>query len=151
MDSLRFGDYYKHFKGGEYLFQYITYPIDMSHTIGELNYVLTAKHADNPEEEVKIFEKDGVFFSDRYHYMVLYKRISDNSLWVRRVDDFFGYKKHEDGSLEKRFVLMDNKPRLRHYSELLQEEKEQDKKFIEDARRRSEVIMKRVTTKDKEH
>ncbi|MFF2531358.1 hypothetical protein ACFVS2_20860 [Brevibacillus sp. NPDC058079] len=101
---MRMGNQYKHFKGGQYLFQYICYPIDMSKTMEEATYVLTAKHADT-QEEVKIFEKNGVYFTDCCLYMVLYKRISDASLWVRQVDDFFGYKEHEDGRFEKRFVL----------------------------------------------
>ncbi|WPS85316.1 hypothetical protein SMD22_01430 (plasmid) [Brevibacillus halotolerans] len=102
---MRYGDVYKHFKGGEYRFQYLCYPIDMSS--GRLEYVLTAKHADT-QEEVKIFKKKEAYFSDYSHYMVLYERILNKSLWVRKADDFFGYKEHKDGRLEKRFVFLKN-------------------------------------------
>lgn len=103
---MRFKDRYKHYKGGEYLFQYICYPMSMSHCAGSLEFVITAKNANtDPLEDVRIYHKDGVYFADCKDYVVLYKRISDQSVWVREVDDFFGYKEHEDERMEKRFVL----------------------------------------------
>jgi hypothetical protein len=52
---------------------------------------------------------------------------------------------------KKKVVMFPSKLRLTHYSELLRQEREQDLKFIEDARRRSAEIMNRATKKDKEH
>lgn len=104
---MRENDLYIHFNGGEYQFISIAVPLE-HHT--ELNHTPTPDFKAIDEatlKEVTVYSRDGVYFSESNVFMVLYQRKTDNTRWLRPVDDFFGYKKHEDGSFEKRFTLQE--------------------------------------------
>lgn len=98
-------DKYNHFKGGHYIFIGIAVPLE-HHT--NLDYAPTKSFVAKKEEtleEMAVYSKDGVLFTENDVFMVVYESYEDEVRWLRPVDDFFGYKTQEDGSLIKRFVL----------------------------------------------
>jgi hypothetical protein len=64
-----------------------------------------AKHADTLEM-IKIYFLSAVIFCDSDEYMVLYRTLEKKELWLRNVDDFFGYKEIDIETKVKRFELV---------------------------------------------
>lgn len=99
------GDFYTHYKGGEYFFDSIALPLT---TQRNLTNVGEARYHDNSHDLELYIDDNGTIFinSDLPH--VIYQgedHYDTDFVWAREVDDFFGYK-HITGSHHiKRFSL----------------------------------------------
>lgn len=103
---LKQGERYLHFKGNQYVYLGIALPMTIS-TRTLFGPFKEAILADDGKTIVPIYEENGVWFTPLDEPVVLYYNAEFlNKWWVRKVDDFFGYKEHDDGNLEKRFVRM---------------------------------------------
>lgn len=98
------GERYLHFKGNHYIYMGIALPLVISsRSLNEL--FKQAILADDGKTIIPIYEENGVWFTPLDEPVVLYYNEElPNKWWARKVDDFFGYKEHDDGRLEKRFV-----------------------------------------------
>jgi hypothetical protein len=106
------GDFYKHYKGGEYFFDCIALPLEVSpfsKIAKEEKHTQTARHHENTQD-LDLYLINGVTFikSDVPH--VIYQSEKDyntNFVFAREVDDFFGYKHIIGSHYIKRFTLKD--------------------------------------------
>lgn len=108
------GDFYRHFrKNTEYCFCGIALPItEFAGKESQLEKINPAQDADTPKgepiREIQLYNFFGLMVIDSDVPHVIYQSEHDYNtdlVWGRKVDDFFGYKKVEDDSLVKRFVL----------------------------------------------
>jgi hypothetical protein len=98
------GDFYTHFKGGEYYFDCIALPLEERES-GEK--IQTARYHDDTRD-VDLYVENGVTFIDAEVPHVIYQAEKDydtNKVWAREVDDFFGYKHLTGSHFQKRFTL----------------------------------------------
>lgn len=111
---MKHGNFYKHFrKGTEYCFCTIALPLkEFSGRESQLEAIGVSHDAHTPDgepvREIQLYNLFGITLIDRETPHVIYQSEHDyntEKVWAREVDDFFGYKKMEDGSLVKRFVL----------------------------------------------
>lgn len=103
-----------HFKQKEYYYCGIALPL--SEFIGrkeELTKFIFAYDANTPDgEEVARFQlyvHKGIMLVDKETPHVVYQSEVDynsEKVWIREVEDFFGYKQKENGELVKRFTLI---------------------------------------------
>lgn len=114
------GQEYKHFKGGQYIFLGITIPLkatECSFEKSHLKRVGRAMHSES-QESITLFDYfglpesggAGLIFSDTDVPYVLYQNIKDvegEKLWLRQVEDFFGYKEFGSGEMVRRFSLLE--------------------------------------------
>lgn len=95
---------FKHFKGNFYRQVAVTEPFEES--TEENARVLSALH--HATQEVMLFTYiNGRLISPDEVVYVIYESEADGKLWAREYDDFHGYKEHSDGTVEKRFVEME--------------------------------------------
>lgn len=97
------GDYYKHYKGGDYFFDSIALPLNgkrFTQSAGLARY-----HENTHDLELR-FDDEVLFInSDVPHVIYQAKEDHDTGkIWAREVDDFFG-SKEVDGKYVKRFTL----------------------------------------------
>lgn len=114
---MKFGDRYKHFKGKEYVFLGISQPLSQPNGSIDRSVLSEVGVATNTEtlDPVILYDIPGIprsgnmvlFFTDTEFPFVIYRRADEEKLWARPVDDFFGCKQKEDGSLVKRFTLLE--------------------------------------------
>lgn len=110
---MRQGDYYLHFKGNEYYFCGVALPLsEFTGKKSELMKINLAYDAHTPDGEeiirVQLFVYHGMMLIDRETPHVVYQAQKDydtDKVWVREVDDFFGYK-DDNGKLIKRFTML---------------------------------------------
>lgn len=107
---MKYGDNYKHFKGGEYIFEGIALPLRTGNlsqeTIKNMTYQGKVRYHEN-SHDIDLYSIDGAFFIDSELPHVVYVALKTNGIvWAREVDDFFGYKQKENGELVKKFSLM---------------------------------------------
>lgn len=107
---MKHGDFYTHFKGGEYYFDCIALPIQDSTLSNrekvDMLHTHEAKYHDGAKS-INLYESGGATFIDSDVPHVIYQAEKDYNtdyLYAREVDDFFGYKE-KDGQLIKRFTL----------------------------------------------
>lgn len=107
---MKHGDNYDHFKGGEYFFDCIALPKDDLNIDFDIRRSMTpvpaAKYHDGTRD-VKLYTYGGITFIDASVPHVIYqsaKDINTTNVYAREVDDFFGYKIHNDGQAVKRFT-----------------------------------------------
>lgn len=96
---------FKHFKGTIYTQLAVTIPFQERDE--EAITILSALHHATQELMLFSFVGDAWMSPDDEKY-VLYESEKDERVWAREYDDFFGYKEHEDGTLEQRFVPLDD-------------------------------------------
>lgn len=102
---MKYGDFYKHYKGGEYWFQCIALPMTDLESDRNIKWVGQARYHEN-DKDINLFFQNGVWFVDYDLPCVIYQAEKDRDtefVWAREVDDFFGYKT-EGTTLYKRFV-----------------------------------------------
>jgi len=105
------GDVYRHYKGGIYTYMGIAVPQTENHDQADITgYALTAKHT----ETAQIVNITRALFtraciSDLDHPTVLYKDTKDGQLWVRPVDEFFGWVLEDGYPSIQRFKLTGDK------------------------------------------
>lgn len=100
------GDYYTHYKGGEYWFQCIALPLSEVQDKSQLQQTGTARYHEN-DKDIDLYFSNGVWFVDDDVPQVIYQSEKDyntDKVWAREVDDFFGYKSLI-GLQVKRFTL----------------------------------------------
>lgn len=100
------GDFYTHYKGGEYRFQCIALPLDEVQDKSKLEQKGVARYHEN-DRDIELFFYNGVWFVNDDLPHVIYQSEKDydtKKVWAREVDDFFGYK-HKDSHYIKRFTL----------------------------------------------
>lgn len=108
------GDFYRHFKGGEYYFDCIALPLkDIQLRRRLVSAVAESGVARYHEDthDLALYNFDGVAFIDSNVPHVIYQAERDydtDFVYAREVNDFFGYKEGSDGSFVKRFSLMKN-------------------------------------------
>lgn len=109
------GDKYLHMKGQTYVFREIGVPLS---TI-DVNDEMISKHVKKIGEiryhenthDISIYDFNGVMLVDHPVALVIYYKNTDDEVtlnWGREPNDFFGYKHYEDGSLKKRFILLND-------------------------------------------
>lgn len=107
MIKVKNGDFYKHYKGGEYFFDCIALPInDRNLFINGMAKTDKARYHEDTHD-LELYTIDGVTFINSDIPHVIYQAEKDydtNFVYAREVDDFFGYKT-EGTTLYKRFVL----------------------------------------------
>jgi hypothetical protein len=105
------GNVYRHYKGGIYTYMGIAVPQTENHDQADITgYTLIAKHT----ETEKIVNITRALFtraciSDLDHPTVLYKDTKDGQLWVRPVDEFFGWVLEDGYPTIQRFKLVESK------------------------------------------
>jgi len=114
---MKFGDRYKHFKGKEYVFLGISQPISQSDVSIDRSVLSKVRVATNTETlgpvilyDIPNIPRSGnmvLFFTYTNFSFVIYRRVDEEKLWARPVDDFFGYKQKRRCSLVKRFTLLE--------------------------------------------
>lgn len=112
------GDLYNHFREGtEYHFCSMAVPItDFKGRESELEEAGVAFDADTPKgeepREIKLYNLHGITIIDKDTPHVIYQSEKDyetKKVWGRKADDFFGYKKQDNGTLVKRFVRQERR------------------------------------------
>lgn len=105
------GDFYTHYKGGEYWFDCLALPLkDRNLSTRVFNQTIitgTARYHENTHD-LNLYLYDGITFIDYDLPCVIYQAEKDHDtefVWAREIDDFFGYKIKDDGSYIKRFAL----------------------------------------------
>ena len=101
------GDFYNHYKGGEYFFDCIALPVGDLITVEPIG--VARYHEDT--HDIELFRSnDGVTFieSDKPH--VIYQAKADyntSKVYAREVDDFFGFVCIRGFTYSKRFALIE--------------------------------------------
>jgi hypothetical protein len=95
---------FKHFKGTIYTQLGVSVPSEGTHH--EVITSLSALHHDTQNIMLFSFINSQWVSPDDQSY-VLYESEKDDRIWAREYDDFYGYKQHPDGTVERRFVPMD--------------------------------------------
>lgn len=107
---MKTGDFYTHYKGGEYFFDCIALPIGLNqfNKYKMKQYLTqTARHHENTYD-LNLYLINGVTFVESENPHVIYQAEKDydtNKVWAREVDDFFGYKNLTGSHYVKRFSL----------------------------------------------
>jgi hypothetical protein len=108
---MKYGDIYKHFKGGEYFFQGIALPLREGNlsvrTVKSMTFQGNARYHENTHD-IELYAIDGAMFIDSELPHVIYQSEKDYNTykcWAREVDDFFGYKEDIYGHMKKKFTL----------------------------------------------
>jgi hypothetical protein len=104
---MKYGDEYLHFKGNVYMFVTIALPLKETNIDTWDRIVHRGTHHETLET-VTLYYSNGVTYTPLDVPCVVYfnSEFSDNELWVREVEDFFGCKETEDGHV-KRFTLLE--------------------------------------------
>jgi hypothetical protein len=100
------GDFYKHFKGGEYFFSCIALPLEGRTNVEEAG---VARYHDNTYD-INMYISDGVTFVDSDVPLVIYQseqHYNSDFVFAREVDIFFGYKDKGSNVMVKSFTLME--------------------------------------------
>jgi hypothetical protein len=103
---MKTGDFYQHYKGGEYYFDCIALPLN---GLRSARKITTARYHENTHDIQLFIDDSGTTFIDSALPHVIYQSEKDydtDKVWAREVDDFFGYKE-KDGRFIKRFALKD--------------------------------------------
>lgn len=111
---MKTGDMYLHFKNHYYRFIAISNPLLSPCKIPEselfVAYQATMEHN---LEVIDVYgyrlpngEVSGLLFTKTKEPFVIYQSKDEGKIWARLTDDFFGYKKMEDGTWVKRFTLI---------------------------------------------
>ena len=112
------GEFYHHFrKGTEYCFRSIALPLnEFRGNKDDLVKVNPAQDAHTPSgepvREIQLYDYQGVTFIERDMPHVIYQSEEDydtDDVWAREVEDFYGYKKMDDGTMVKRFVRQEGR------------------------------------------
>lgn len=111
---MRNGDFYQHYKGGEYFFEGIALPVDEVQDKRGLEKAGVAWDAHTPDDveypqELQLFmSKEGVLFISAPYPHVIYQAEKDyntEKVWARKVDDFFSMVNITPFQSQKRFTL----------------------------------------------
>lgn len=105
---MNYGDIYKHYKGGEYIFNCIATPLNETY-IYSMDDSTSTKIATHTEtgQKIRIFDFLGAQVADSEEPLVIYqstKEFHQLNYWARPVDMFFGVQELEDGKMVQRFV-----------------------------------------------
>jgi hypothetical protein len=102
---MKTGDFYSHYKGGEYYFDCIALPLKGSKRARKIQ---TARYHENTHDIDLYIDENGTTFIDSDVPHVIYQAEKDyntDKVWAREVDDFFGYKDVGISYVQKRFTL----------------------------------------------
>ena len=112
---MKHGDSYKHFKGGSYTFLGISIPLkDPFISFKKEQLLVTGKAIlEKTQQEIPLYDYyglqqvngAGLIFTDSDIPYVIYQSDENEVIWARPVDEFFDYKKLENGEFVKRFTL----------------------------------------------
>lgn len=106
---MRYGDKYKHCKGGEYYFLGIALPIKGSNlpetTLNRMSHGGSVRYHENTHD-IDLYFIDEIMFIDSDKPHVIYQSLKDDKNWAREVDDYFGYKNIE-GIMVKKFQVIE--------------------------------------------
>ncbi|PTY93007.1 hypothetical protein [Heyndrickxia sporothermodurans] len=110
---MKYGDEYRHYKGGHYRFLGIAFPVKSGELSAETQSYLTrtgtARYHENTHD-INLFMIDGAYFIDSDVPHVIYQSEKDyqsDHMWAREVDDFFGYILSPEGNFVRRFAKVD--------------------------------------------
>lgn len=114
---MKHGDFYQHFKGGEYFFDSIALPLSgvvNTRSLIKNGVALDAHTPENEEvQELQLYRTpEGLTLIASPYPHVIYQSEKDydtEKVWARKVDDFFGIKEYGDGSYHKRFTLKERR------------------------------------------
>lgn len=105
------GDFYQHYKGGEYFFDCIALPLQDSSlsflTVNKMTETGKARYHENTHD-LNLYAIGGATYIDSDVPHVIYQSEKDydtEKVWAREVDDFFGYKHVTGSHYIKRFAL----------------------------------------------
>lgn len=107
---MQYGDIYTHFNQKHYRFIGIALPRTLTTIpLSECQLAYDAFDAHTPKGEVLkrdlVFEHKGILLTDKPVPHVIYQALYDNQeVWMREVDEFFGYKLQENGEWVRRFT-----------------------------------------------
>lgn len=105
------GNVYRHYKGGIYTYMGIVVPQTESHDLADITgHALPAKHT-TTEQILNINRAlfTRAYIADIEEPGVLYSSTKDGQLWVRPVDEFFGWVLEDGYPTIQRFKLVEPK------------------------------------------
>src|SRR4051812_16520027 len=101
------GDFYNHYKGGEYFFDCIALPL-VNHAYEIKPHFIQKVRYHEDTQDMNLYVANGVTYIESDIPYVIYQSEKDydtDKVWAREVDDFFGYKQLSDNNYVKRFTL----------------------------------------------